>query len=1565
MNPDRVLALNYREYGPYYEETINAISKSKVDDLANKSLQQSLNLNEGQDLELAEESLQGFYEDVSRRDAYTKVYVSDKSEEEHMYLYMSEIHEWVDGLWKDIDTNIDSTNSRSIEFENNNTIRNIRLDEHKIQMDAITLLKESSITSVENNRVSYEDGTNFYSIYEGYILRNKIENMEEGYTFTTSEDTGVTLADNGTQILLVKEGELESVISLKSVHNEEGSISTVKLLLENIEDNTYRISIDPLDITAYSGFDVDVEVSKTIENQSNVKLWGVRNGALYHSNSYNPGMGHVGYVDDQVIIGNANYNGGAVFGCSPEAECTSSDNRGILQIYDGKTIQSIIGNGRTVKSAKVTLSVNTNTNSQNGSGVTFRSTLLDPRKNFNTSVVSSITWDNYQAYLNTLSSNTVIKDFTVGWIPSGEWRYPEIDITEAFNIWENSPTNHNIEIRGISSGNGNYLESSHVFYNHNSPNESSEYNYKPKVKIVSVKEEPIADNLPLNSSELFMRAFTTNIRKDNVIRFGALGFDSAIRPLSTIEVKVENKSGTSVYSESAKALSGYRTFSQYTSELGYNLIDNAQVYYKLTSNAQLANLLYNANSKLSANHLYTVKYKVSAGSEDTGWKNGDTFLIYNLTGYERVPRLLSFYGVRDTKQFLVDNNMMDDLLVQKNQVIIRNPTKNQDKVYQPTTLSENDKRMIDANLIGRNQHCQYGYEPINLNTGNFLYDNNDTGYIEFDTSYAISRSYNSLSLGKDSVFGRNWSFSLQESLYFSETGSIMYEDSTGRMVTFEKNSDGTYTMPYGTSYSITKEKDYTKEYTVDNGYYDKEDTPRTTKISVDYYKYILSSAQGNEVKEFNHYGNITKHTLSNGMSNVYSYNNDNLLQSFKTAGGKEFSFTFNGEGYISKITTPNGTHLLYGYDDSGNLIEFVDQEGFSIHYSYDDAFRMVSYTSRETSDLVIENTYNVQGQIETQTDALGNVSSFTYGSDYTEITDYEGNIERIYVDAHGYTKQIEKSDGNNTINAYDSRGNLIQETLENGVVFTHTYDNHNRLTDTTNEYGFVKEYTYDAQGNIITQKDFDGSIIKYTYSNTNELLKTTFEDGTYTENMYSDGLLISERDIYGNTKTHSYSKGQKVSTMYSDGTITSFVYDDLGFLREETNRLGVVTSYTYDNRGQLISESVGGNTTTYIYNADGEKVSDTDPNGNVTLYEYDGWSRITKVTTLDGTKDYLYDANGNKIQETNELGQTTTYTYDSNNRLITTTNSVGEISTNVYDDLGQLIETTSFEGIVTLKEYDALGHVISETIQDRKTLYAYNDKGQLVSTTNYLGQVSTQEYDALGNVLKQVDFLGNETINTYTLGRLIETKVNGKVTKYIYDTSGNIIEEKTSLENTISSTKYLGGVVNTYTIGEEVTTHYTYNKQGYLESVKDALGNTTTYLYDGNGNEVSVKDARGNISTKVYDHANRVVQETSAQGYMKTYTYDALGRETESTIYDVVNNGKYTTQKVYNKKGQLTETIDPLGRSTKNIYDEKGQLIEVDTYGRITEYNYDSYGNKLPKKRLPKQQPIPIMKEIY
>ena len=47
-------------------------------------------------------------------------------------------------------------------------------------------------------------------------------------------------------------------------------------------------------------------------------------------------------------------------------------------------------------------------------------------------------------------------------------------------------------------------------------------------------------------------------------------------------------------------------------------------------------------------------------------------------------------------------------------------------------------------LMGRGLHCEYGYEPVNYNTGNLYYNNQDAYFVEYGEKYYFERTYNSL-----------------------------------------------------------------------------------------------------------------------------------------------------------------------------------------------------------------------------------------------------------------------------------------------------------------------------------------------------------------------------------------------------------------------------------------------------------------------------------------------------------------------------------------------------------------------------------------------------------------------------------------------------------------------------------------------------------------------------------------------------------------------------------------------------------------------------------------------------
>ena len=60
--------------------------------------------------------------------------------------------------------------------------------------------------------------------------------------------------------------------------------------------------------------------------------------------------------------------------------------------------------------------------------------------------------------------------------------------------------------------------------------------------------------------------------------------------------------------------------------------------------------------------------------------------------------------------------------------------------YSPAPLTDQDKMRIDGALMGRGLYCEFGFEPVNLNTGNFYMDQSDATMNELNGEFSITRS---------------------------------------------------------------------------------------------------------------------------------------------------------------------------------------------------------------------------------------------------------------------------------------------------------------------------------------------------------------------------------------------------------------------------------------------------------------------------------------------------------------------------------------------------------------------------------------------------------------------------------------------------------------------------------------------------------------------------------------------------------------------------------------------------------------------------------------------------------
>ena len=143
------------------------------------------------------------------------------------------------------------------------------------------------------------------------------------------------------------------------------------------------------------------------------------------------------------------------------------------------------------------------------------------------------------------------------------------------------------------------------------------------------------------------------------------------------------------------------------------------------------------------------------------------YIIYykgRITAYVCDNRLL-VKPVEAAKKYIPDGTLeppyagaKDMLLVEGNTLLIRNPARNKDKPYQPPALTDADKAAIDSQLMGRGLHCEFGFEPINLNTGNFYLEQEDSSVPDYGEALSITRSYNSRGAEAAGAFGRGFSF---------------------------------------------------------------------------------------------------------------------------------------------------------------------------------------------------------------------------------------------------------------------------------------------------------------------------------------------------------------------------------------------------------------------------------------------------------------------------------------------------------------------------------------------------------------------------------------------------------------------------------------------------------------------------------------------------------------------------------------------------------------------------------------------------------------------------------------
>jgi RHS repeat-associated protein len=624
-------------------------------------------------------------------------------------------------------------------------------------------------------------------------------------------------------------------------------------------------------------------------------------------------------------------------------------------------------------------------------------------------------------------------------------------------------------------------------------------------------------------------------------------------------------------------------------------------------------------------------------------------------------------------------------------------------------------------------------------------------------------------------------------------------------------------------------------------------------------------------------------------------------------------------------------------------------------------------------------TYDNLGRPLTQTDPLGNVTTYAYADSTRTVT-----------------TTLPDPDGGGSLSSpvlvqvLDARGLVASTTDPLGAVTTYEYDGAGRLKKVTapdpdgagSLTSPITQYQYDGVGNLRFTTDPLGHVTEHEYDRASRLIETTLPDPD------GAGSLSSP--------------------------VTTYAYSPAGYLASTTDPLSRVTSYEYDHLGRLkktiAPDPDGGGPlpapqTQYAYDGAGRRTSVTDPLGNVTSYAYNFYDQLTTLTQPDPdgagsltspVTTYTYNAASELLTLTDPVNNTTTWTYDALGRVSTETNQLSKTRTFKYDAASNLTEKVDRLGRKTEYVYDNLHRNTSEKWYDGSTLvrtlsFSYDASTRLVSASDPSATYS-YGYDALNRVTNEGQTLAGltpvvqyaSTFNADSQRATLQSVIGGTndfKNSYTYDnlhrltrlqqedvSGGNVVADK-RFDFTYSAASQFDKLTRYADLaGSEfvANTFHSYDGMGRLTKLLHTEDNTAPssgwgteplagylYAYDAASRFTSIDSYADGLTTYSHDNTDQLTGADHTGQADETYTYDKNGNRTMSG-YSTGTNNRLTSDGTFNytyddEGNRLTKTKISNSEKEEYAWDHRNRLITITfkngsgTVTKTVNQSYDIY----------------------
>ncbi|MBC2711714.1 MAG: PKD domain-containing protein [Desulfosarcina sp.] len=638
------------------------------------------------------------------------------------------------------------------------------------------------------------------------------------------------------------------------------------------------------------------------------------------------------------------------------------------------------------------------------------------------------------------------------------------------------------------------------------------------------------------------------------------------------------------------------------------------------------------------------------------------------------------------------------------------------------------------------------------------------------------------------------------------------------------------------------------------------------------------------------FNKVTSATDSLGLTTTAVYDSQGNMTQFTNPAGQIATLSYDVYGRIDGLTDFHGNLTVYEYSAGiAPPTRIINPDGTHKDYVYLWNGQIVSITDEAGG--VQSNTYDQDGRLVMETDALGNTTVYGYdGHLITSKTCPLGNVTTYeYDDANRIISQTDHLGGVTTF-TYDANGNRLSITDPVGNTTRFVYDALNRLVTKIDPLNMRTTYTYDPADNLVERVDRNNRRLTFAYNALNQRVREAWFDGVSTVNIIDFGLdaVGNQRYVADHHSSLFFSYDAVNNLLTADNTGTPGVpaveliysYDPMGNRISVEDNLGVRADSAYNSRNRLISRTWQGTgmadpvRVDCAYNALGtcdvmDRFTDIAGTNQVgsSSFSYDGLGRLTELThdTINGgvstvaDYDYTYNAAGLLLSEVHH-GQMYNYSYDAAGQLTGSIRSVFGNENFSYDDNGNRNGTGYVVGasnrimgdIEYDYDYDAEGNLIikTETATGMVTTFTYDHRNRLTAI---------EKRSAGGVLLSEISY-------TYDgLDRRIRTTVNGQTVYTVYD-GKNVWADFDSFANL--ETRYM--------FGDEIDALFARSRP---------TGETNWYLADKLGTIRDLVDGDGTLLNHVdYDSFGGVRAQTDA-GHGDRFLFTGREYESETGLY--------------------------------------------------------------------------------